>query len=187
MSELSDLRDRLPEVARDIKLNLQAVLQSEALSKSQLWGVAITSALAARSERLRAALTAEAARVLEPAQHRAVVDDARAASVLMAMNNVFYRFRHMVDKASYAEKPARLRMNRLGKPATDKLTFELCCLVASAINGCETCVQAHERVVVTGGISEDAVHDAIRLAATVQAAALALELPLDDSTVAAVA
>lgn len=185
MSELSDLGDRLPEVARDIKLNLQAVLRSEALSKTQLWGVALTSAVAARSEPLRQALAAEAARVLDPDQYRAVVDDAHAASVLMAMNNVFYRFRHLVDKPSYADKPARLRMNRLAKPATDKLTSELYCLVASAINGCETCVQAHERVVVAGGISEDAVHDAIRVAASVRAAAVALELSQNDPAPAA--
>lgn len=187
MSKLEDLRNQLPELARDIKLNLQTVLQSEALSKSQLWAVAITSAATARNERLLEALTAEAERALDPVQHRAVVDDARAAAVLMAMNNVFYRFRHLVDKASYADKPARLRMNRLGKPATDKLCFELCCLVASAINACETCVQAHERVLVAGGISEDAVHDAIRIAATLHAAALALELEAGDPAVAAVA
>lgn len=86
-----------------------------------------------------------------------------------------------------ADKPARLCMNRLGKPATDKLCFELCCLVASAINGCQTWVQAHERVLVGGGMSEDAVHDAIRIAATVNSAALALELPVSDPIVAAVA
>lgn len=186
MTEFDDIRNRLPEEARDIKLNLQTVLQSETLSKRQLWGVAITSAATARSSRLRDALTAEAARALGTDEYRAVLNDARAASVLMAMNNVFYRFRHMVDKSSYADKPARLRMNRLGKPATDKLTFELCCLVASAINGCETCVQAHERVLILGGMSEDAVHDAIRVAATVQAAAVALELPADDAVVSAV-
>jgi len=187
MTELDEIRNQLPEPARDIKLNLQSVLQSETLSKSQLWGVAITSAVTARNVRLRDALTAEAARALDPVQYRAVVDDARAAALLMAMNNVFYRFRHMVDKSSYAEKPARLRMNRLGKPATDKLCFELCCLVASAINGCETCVQAHERVLILGGLSEDAVHDAIRIGATVHAAALALELPQADTAVADVA
>lgn len=187
MTELDDIRNRLPDEARDTKLNLQAVLQSETLSKSQLWGVALTSAATARSARLRDALTAEAARALDDEQCRAVISDARAASVLMAMNNVFYRFRHMVDKATYSDKPARLRMNRLSKPATDKLTFELCCLVASAINGCETCVRAHERVLVAGGLSEDAVHDAIRIAATVNAAAVALEVPGDDSAVAAVA
>jgi alkyl hydroperoxide reductase subunit D len=68
-------------------------------------------------------------------------------------------------------------MLRLGKPATNKVDFELFCLVVSAINGCESCVRAHEQVVVAAGTSEDAVHDAIRIGATLHAMAVALELP----------
>ena len=91
------------------------------------------------------------------------------------MNNVYYRFRHLVGKPSYGEKPARLRMNRLAKPATSKVDFELFSLAVSAINGCETCIQAHEKVVLEGGLTEDQVHDAVRIAATIHAAAVALE------------
>ena len=46
----------------------------------------------------------------------------------------------------------------------------------SAINGCAACVQAHERTVLEGGLTEDHVHDAVRIAATVNAAAVALEM-----------
>ena len=85
---------------------------------------------------------------------KAVIEDARAAAAIMAMNNVYYRFRHIVGKPSYAEKPARLRMNRLVQPAGSKVDFEL---YALAINGCEACVQAHERTVLEGGLTEDHV------------------------------
>ena len=44
-----------------------------------------------------------------------------------------------------------------------------------AINGCEACVKSHEHVVLEGGLSEDNVHDAVRIAAVVHAAAMALE------------
>jgi alkyl hydroperoxide reductase subunit D len=94
----------------------------------------------------------------------------------MAMNNVYYRFRHLVGKPSYGEKPARLRMNRLVKPAGSKTDFELYCLAVSAINGCGTCMESHEKVVTAAGLSEDQVHDAVRIAATINAAAVALEL-----------
>ena len=67
-------------------------------------------------------------------------------------------------------------MNRMAQPATSKLNFELFSLAVSAINGCGTCIQAHERVVIEGGLTEDHVHDAIRIAAVIQAAAVALEL-----------
>jgi alkyl hydroperoxide reductase subunit D len=173
MSALETLRESIPEPARDVRLNLQAVLQGGALSDEQRWGVAIASSVAARNPRLSGALIEEARAAVAPA----VVDDALAAAALMAMNNVFYRFRHMVGKASYGEKPARLRMNRLVKPLGSKVDFELFSLAVSAINGCEVCVQSHERAVLEGGLTEDHVQDAVRIAATMTAAAVALEMP----------
>ncbi len=183
MSSIQDIRDRFPEVARDISLNLEAVLRSETLSAAQRWGVAIASAAASRNERLRAAVLTDASREV----NEAVVEDALAAAVLMGMNNVYYRFRHLVGKESYSQKPARLRMNRLVKPATNKIDFELFCLAVSAINACEACIRAHEKVLLEGGLKEDAVHDAVRIAATMQAAAIALEIPQTLAVEAAVA
>ncbi|HEX7151541.1 MAG TPA: carboxymuconolactone decarboxylase family protein, partial [Thermoanaerobaculia bacterium] len=113
-----------------------------------------------------------------------VIDDALAAAALMAMNNVYYRFRHMVGKESYSQKPARLRMQRIAKPATNKADFELFCLAVSAINGCEMCIRSHEHVVLEGGLSEELVHDAVRIAAVVNAAAVALELPVLEPALA---
>jgi alkyl hydroperoxide reductase subunit D len=110
------------------------------------------------------------------ATEAAVVDDAIAAAALMGMNNVYYRFRHLIGREVYSEKPARLRMNRIAKPAASKLDFELFCLAVSAINGCESCLKAHEKVVLAGGLSEDQVHDAVRLAAVIHGAAVALDL-----------
>lgn len=172
MSRLEALRGGLPELARDTKLNLQVVLQDGTLSPAQRWGVAITSAAMARSRPLLEAVLADAR--VEVAED--VVDDALAAATLMGMNNVYYRFRHMIGKDSYSRMPARLRMNRLVRPKTNKLDFELFSLAASAINGCEACLRAHEKVIVEGGLAEEAVHDAVRIAATVASAAVALEL-----------
>jgi alkyl hydroperoxide reductase subunit D len=175
MRDLETLRTALPDAARDVKLNLQSVLQPGGpLTPAQRWGVAIASAVAARSTELRDALV-EAARA-EVGDD--VIDDAQAAAVIMGMNNVYYRFRHIVGKPAYSEKPARLRMNRLVKPATNRTDFELLCLAVSAINGCEACVRAHETTVLEHGLTEDHVHDAVRIAATVNAAAVAVELPV---------
>jgi alkyl hydroperoxide reductase subunit D len=166
MSALDDVKDALPEAAKDIRLNLSSVLSGGALSPAQRWETAVASAIAARSPRLREALLAEARLEVE----EAVLEDARAAAALMAMNNVYYRFRHVIGKPSYSEKPARLRMNRLAQVAGAKADFELACLAVSAINGCEACV---------------------RIAATVQAAAVSLEIleehPLPAARAAATA
>jgi alkyl hydroperoxide reductase subunit D len=165
---LDALREKLPEAAKDLKLNLQSVLGESSLSTDQKYGVALACAIASRSEPLRVALT-------QAWTNGEVEDDAVAAASLMGMNNILYRFRHMVGKDIYGQMPARLRMNRLSKPASSKADFELFALAVSAINGCEACVQAHERSVLDAGLTEFQIHDAIRIAATIHGAAMALE------------
>jgi alkyl hydroperoxide reductase subunit D len=177
MTALEAIRQALPELARDVKLNLQSVMETSSLSNEARWGAAVAAAAAARHPALRDAIVSDA----RAAAGDAVVEDALAAAVIMGMNNVYYRFRHVIEKPSYSEKPARLRMNRIGKPATTRADFELFSLVASAINGCEACVRAHEKTVLEGGLSEDQVHDAIRIASTIHAAAIALEVATDPA------
>jgi lipoyl-dependent peroxiredoxin subunit D len=172
MSALDQLRDAIPDAARDLKLNLQSVLTESSLSPAQRWGTAVAAAIAARNPQLRAAILTEARGQADSA----VVEDATAAAALMGMNNVYYRFRHLICRDAYSEKPARLRMNRIAKPAGSKIDFELFCLAVSAINGCGSCMKAHEKAVLAGGLSEDQVHDAVRIAAVIQGAAVALDL-----------
>lgn len=171
MTNIEALRGELPEDAKDIRINLQSVLESSSLTPCQKWGVVASSAIASRNPRLRQAALADALAEAGPA----VVSDAVAAAALMAMNNVYYRFRHMVGKPGYSQRPARLRMTRIAQPATGKADFELFCLAVSAINGCEACIRSHEEAVLEGGLSEEQVHDAIRIAATVHSAAVCLD------------
>ena len=140
MRELEAIREALPEAARDVKLNLEAVLQEGSLTPAQRWGVAVASAATARNRWLLDAVVSAARSEVGAA----VIDDGLAAAALMAMNNVYYRFRHVMG-AAYAEKPARLRMNRLAKPKGNRADLELYSLAASAINGCEICVRSHEK------------------------------------------
>jgi lipoyl-dependent peroxiredoxin subunit D len=174
MASLEVVRGELTDAHRDTRLNLQSVLENNSLTPEQRWGVAVACAFAARNELIKKAMLHEARQALgEKAEP--VIEDARAAASLMGMNNIYYRFRHMVGKESYSTKRAGLRMNRLVQVLTNKVDFELVCLAVSAINGCETCVQSHEKVVIEGGLSEDQVHDAVRIAAVVHAAAVGLE------------
>ena len=53
MTALEAVRQDLPEAAKDVRLNLQAVLEQGSLTPQQKWGVAVASAIAARSARLR--------------------------------------------------------------------------------------------------------------------------------------
>jgi alkyl hydroperoxide reductase subunit D len=171
---VESLTTSFPDAAKDIRLNLPAVFQAGVLSPAQRWGVALASAYAARNPdvvaAVRSAAEVELLDAIDP-----VVADAQGAAALMAMNNVYYRFRHFMGGA-YDNKPPRLRMNRLAQPATDKATFELISLAVSAINGCEMCVKSHEQAVKHAGLNEDHVHEAVRIAAVVHAAAVSREL-----------
>jgi alkyl hydroperoxide reductase subunit D len=171
MSALVALAERVPEYAKDLRLNLGAVLGDGSLSEPLRYGVALACAVATRHGALRRAVEEE---TLARAG-ASYVEDARAAAALMGMNNVFYRFRHKIGRDVYEQKPARLRMQRISKPATTRAEFELMCLAVSAINDCEACVRSHEKVVIEGGLTEDQVHDSVRIAAVIHGLASALD------------
>lgn len=171
---LDTIRDSLPDYARDLKLNLGSVLAptgAPGLSEKQIWGVALASAIASRNTQLTRNIEELATAHLD----EAYLNAARAAAAIMGMNNIYYRFLHLVEDPEYKQMPARLRMNVLGNPGIDKLDFELLSLAVSAINGCGTCVAAHERQLRQHGTGREAVQSAVRIAATIHAVASVLE------------
>ena len=170
---IETIKARLPEYARDIRLNLSTVLGgtgAPGLEAPVALGVAYACAVASKDADLAAAVEAHAGDQLDAARGNA----ARAAAAVMAMNNVYYRFVHFTGDEEYARMPARLRMNVIGNPGIDKAEFELYCLAVSAMNGCEFCVKAHERVVRGAGYTREGVQSAGRIAAVIAAAASVL-------------
>lgn len=173
MEQVAKLAEGFPDVAKDIRINLQNVLQPGTLTADQVWGTAIACAHAARNDALKQAIEADARAA---GIGDGVVADAKAAAVLMGMNNVIYRFKHVIGKEDYEKKPIRLRMQRLAQVTSNKTDFELFCLAVSAINNCQNCMGAHEAAVLKQGLTEDHVWDSVRIASTVHAAAFALEV-----------
>jgi alkyl hydroperoxide reductase subunit D len=93
----------------------------------------------------------------------------------MAMNNVYYRFLHLVENEEYGKLPAKLRMNAIASHGIARADFELWSLAVSAINGCGMCIEAHEKAVRKDGITAEQVQAAVRIAAVVNAAAAVLD------------
>jgi len=173
MTSLDAIRDAIPEYARDLKLNLGSVLTrsgAPGLSDGQIWSVALAAAIASRNASFSREIEAVAAAHLD-APH---LNAARAAAAIMGMNNIYYRFLHLVEDPEYAQMPARLRMGVIGNPGIDPQDFELLSLAVSAINGCGTCVASHERTLRKHDWSREAIQSAIRIAATVHAVARVL-------------
>lgn len=170
---LTELAESLPAYARDVKLNLQNVLAQQELTERQTWTAAVACALACRNETLSRTILAEAAAKLTPEQ----LESAKAAFAIMEMNNIYYRFRHMLGKDEYSSVPARLRMQAIRTHGGDPVDFELACLAASSINGCEACIKSHEAVVREKGVTPEAVVASVRIAATLHAVAAVLDEP----------
>jgi alkyl hydroperoxide reductase subunit D len=157
---LEEIRASLPEYARDLRLNLGSVLSqagAPGLSETQIWVIALAAALAARNARFARALEALAAAQLQPAQLQA----AHAAAAIMGMNNVYYRFLHLVGDSEYQRMPARLRMNVIANPGIDKVDF---CSPRSLLRDqCLRCASARTAVLRQHGVTRaDPQHRAHR-------------------------
>jgi len=167
---LEALRNRLPEYAKDQKLNLGSLATEPVLNELQRAGAFIASAIAARNPEVIKAIAAEFGPQLSPE----ALNAAKAAASIMSMNNIYYRFSHLVG-GDYANMPAKLRMNVMAKPGVDKADFELWSLAVSAINGCGMCMEAHEKAVLQHGMSKEQVQAAVRIASVVHAVAVTLD------------
>jgi alkyl hydroperoxide reductase subunit D len=155
--------EAVPAYAKDLKLNLSSVTAQTELTKQQIWGTAVASAVASRNPEMIDGILDEAAKHLSPQ----VIDAAKAAAAIMGMNNIYYRFHHLSKNEKYSTMPARLRKNIMRGHGTDPLDFELWCTAVSAINACGKCVDSHERVLREKGVSEEAIMAAIRIAAVI--------------------
>ncbi|MEA5444641.1 carboxymuconolactone decarboxylase family protein [Gammaproteobacteria bacterium AB-CW1] len=167
---VTELKQALPDHAKDIRLNLSSVLKTEGapgLSQEQIYGTALASAYAADN----VAFARQVESLVAEQADEATTNAAKAAASIMAMNNVYYRFLHLVEDEEYGRMPAKLRMNVIGRPGVDKTDFELYCLAVSAINGCGLCVQNHEKVLRQAGLGREAIQSAVRIAAVINAAA----------------
>jgi lipoyl-dependent peroxiredoxin subunit D len=171
---LNSLKTAIPDYAKDIRLNLDSVLSetgAAGLNNKQVGLIALSSAIASRHAPLVAAIEEFAA------QHASAqeLNGARTAAAIMAMNNVYYRFTHLVGDTEYGTMRAGLRMNAMSSPGCDKVDFELCSLAVSAINGCGMCMDSHEKNLRKHNVAAQAIQSAVRIASVIHAAAVTLE------------
>lgn len=176
MQALENLVAGFPDAAKDIRLNLRSVLADSTLAPRARACVALACAYSKGDHAVAAAIESAIADPANDTGRDAAREDAKAVAALMAMNNVYYRFRHLVGKEEYARMSAKLRMTRMAQPLTSKLEFELASLAVSAISGCEMCIRSHEQSLLALGASLEQVHDAVRIAAVVNAAVVARSL-----------
>ena len=144
---LKTFADALPDYAKDLRLNLGSILSDQLIGEERKLGLLLTCAHGSGYKPLVEAAEAEVAGRLSDVQANA----ARGAAAVMAMNNVYYRFIHLVSNDEYGTKQARLRMNFIGSHGIAKEEFELFSLAVSAMNGCGMCIDSHERPAAAWG------------------------------------
>lgn len=166
---LDNIKEALPEYAKDLKLNLGTIARTTELGEQQLWGALVATAAATKSQRLLREIAEDALDVLSEEAYNAAL----GAAAIMGMNNVFYRTKGQLE-GRYDDLRAGLRMNLIANPGVPKEDFELWSLAVSAINGCGHCLSAHETVLRDAGVDRTAIFEAIRLASIVSGVAQAL-------------
>ncbi|MEE2855245.1 MAG: alkyl hydroperoxide reductase [Actinomycetota bacterium] len=166
---VDNLKEALPEYAKDLKLNLGSITRTTELNEEQLWGTLLASAAATRNTQVLTEIGAEAADILSAEAYNAAL----GAASIMGMNNVFYRGRGFLD-GKYDDLRAGLRMNIIANPGVEKVNFELWSFAVSSINGCPDCVAAHEHTLREAGVSRETIQEALKAAAIISGVAQAI-------------
>lgn len=163
-----DLDTVLPQsetaIARDLRLNLKRILEEGALDRDEALLALLAVATSLQEERL----SAYARRQLQELDVSAEqIQEAAESAAIMGMLNVYYRFRYMLGNED-EYRAAGLRMTALARPVLGKERFEMLAFAVSVLNGCQSCVRSHEKVLRDAGVTAEKVHDLARLAAVVK-------------------
>ncbi|GEP98196.1 carboxymuconolactone decarboxylase family protein [Chitinophaga cymbidii] len=150
---------------KDLKINVTNALEAGTLEKKEAYLLGLAVAVNEKIPVLQQGL--EQLALAAGATDKEVADVVSCTS-LMNANNVYYRFRHFVNKEFYTTAPAGIRMSIMANPVIGKEFFELVSLVVSALNGCEMCVTSHEEALLKHGTGEQRILDAVRLGAVIK-------------------
>jgi alkyl hydroperoxide reductase subunit D len=161
---VDQLKDSLPEYAKDIKLNLDAVINRSTIDPEQATYLSIAAAFATGNSKLLSFILANGP------DDNVEKNAALTAASIMAQNNIWYPYIEMAGDSNLAGLPAQLRMNSIASHGgTTKAKFEAYSLVASIIGKCHFCVAAHYATLKEEGYTVEQLRDIGRIAATINA------------------
>ncbi len=172
---IETIKNLLPDYAKDVKLNIASVLTeagSVGLTQSQITSIALACSYATHHSFLIKSMTSYAENDLTQEEIAAT----KAAAVIMAMNNVYYRFTHLVSDKDYSAMPVKLRMNIMRGPGVEAREFELYSLAISAMNGCGLCMDSHVKQLSKMGVNKEAIQSSVRIAAVIHSLAQAMAI-----------
>jgi alkyl hydroperoxide reductase subunit D len=172
MNNLESLISSMPDYSRDVKINIQNLINREnkILTIKQIFGAALASAYATKENLLIQVMENEVQNIFSKSELKAV----KTAASLMAMNNIYYRFLHISDDKEYSQLPAGLRMRGIADHGIEEVDFEIFSLAPSIISGCAMCIDAHVRQLIKHGLTKLQVQMVAKIAAVINSAAQVL-------------
>ncbi len=144
---------------RDLKINTLNAFKFQNLSEKESTLIFLSVAINQNNALLISKLT-EKAKALGVNEQE--IAEVFSLVSLLNINNVYYRFRHFIEKEYYNLANPGIKMTIMLNPLLGKELFELLSLCVSALNGCEMCVKSHEQSVIQHGATQEKIHDAIR-------------------------
>ena len=163
MSWVDQLKDTIPDYAKDTKLNFDTVIKRSSLPVEEAEAVALSAAFATGNSKFWTWVHSQI-------QDRKEADAALTAASLMAMNNVWYPYVEMADDENLKGLPAQLRMNAIASHGgTTKARFEAYSLAASIVGKCHFCVKAHYEILKKEGYTTEQLRDIGRIASVITA------------------
>ena len=177
MKWVDQLKEAIPDYAKDTRLNLDAVLTRSTLAPDEAYGVAVASAFATGNGKLVSFITTyiSDSGVGEQEDWAVERDAALSAGSIMAQNNVWYPYIEMADDEQLKGLPAQLRMNVIASHGgTTKARFEAYSLAASIIGKCHFCVKAHYETLKKEGYTVEQLRDIGRIASVINSVAKVL-------------
>ena len=165
---VDQIKEGLPEYAKDTKLNLDAVIKRSSLAPEEAEAIALAAAFATGNGKLVSFVQSGVADAKER-------DAALTAGSIMAQNNIWYPYVEMADDESLKGLPAQLRMNAItSHGGTTKARFEAYSLAASIVGKCHFCVKAHYETLKEEGYTVEQLRDIGRIAAVMTSVARVL-------------
>ena len=166
MNWIDVIKESIPDHSKDIKLNLDAVINRSPLSAEDTAAVALVSALASGNGALAFEIETKSAL----AEFEAEKTAAKTAASLMAMNNMWYPYVEMTGDPDLKGLPAGLRMNAYATHGgVSKKKFEMYALAASIIGKCHFCVKNHYDVLKKEGMTVQELQHVGKIAAVINA------------------
>lgn len=163
MSWVDNLKETIPDYAKDTRLNLDAVIKRSSIPANEAEAIAVAAAFATGNTKFWTWLHSVIA-------ERSEADAALTAASLMAMNNIWYPYVEMADDENLKGLPAQLRMNAITTHGgTTKARFEAYSLAASIVGKCHFCIKAHYETLKKEGYTVEQLRDIGRIAAVMTA------------------